>query len=106
MKSGQLQDLQRQLEMLKKASLKPFRISRMGTSSKKGLLDSGATHPLREKKKYEQIQCLPKVRVTLAGDKEADMRLTPTGVIIGGPGTEPIVPMGLLTSLLGCQVSS
>ena len=104
-KSGQLQDLQRQLEMLKKASLKPFRISRMGTSSKKGLLDSGATHPLREKKKYEQIQCLPKVRVTLAGDKEADMRLTPTGVIIGGPGTEPIVPMGLLTSLLGCQVS-
>ena len=99
LRPSQVHDLQRQLDMLKKTSLKPFQISRMGGGSKKGLLDSGATHPLfRERKKNEQVDCLPKVRVSLAGEKEADMRLTPTGVIIGEA-------MALLTSLFGCQVS-
>ena len=32
------------------------------------------------------------------------MALSPTGVIIGGESTEPIIPMGLLTKTLGCQV--
>ena len=45
------------------------------------------------------------MKVTLAGDKEMDMKLTETGVILGAPGTEPVVPMGLLTSTLGCDVS-
>ena len=39
--------------------------------------------------------------MTLAGDKEIYMALTPTGVIVGEEGTEPIVPMGLLTAVLG-----
>lgn len=33
------------------------------------------------------------------------MPLTPTGVIVGEPGTEPIVPIGLLTTVLACEVS-
>ena len=72
--------------------------------SAKGLLDSGATHPLRAVRKNEKVSHLPTVNVTLAGDKEAPMKLTETGVILGGADTEPIVPMGLLTSLLGCEV--
>lgn len=33
------------------------------------------------------------------------MALAPTGVIVGDEGTEPIVTMGLLTTVLGCEVS-
>ena len=100
-----IQGLQRQLDELRKASLKPFRISKLCQTSSKGLLDSGATHPLRGRRKGERFQHLPKVKVTLAGDKEIFMSLTPTGVIVGDEGTEPIVPMGLLTTVLGCEVS-
>ena len=87
--------LQKQLEGLK-ASLKPFRLSKICDVSAKGLLDSGATHPLRARRPGEVVDHLPSVKVTLAGDKENDMKLTETGVILGAPGTEPIVPMGLL----------
>ena len=50
--------LQRQLDQLKKASLKPFRISRLCPMVNKGLLDSGATHPLRARRKGERLQHL------------------------------------------------
>ena len=96
--------LQKQLDQLKKASLRPFRISKLCPMVNKGLLDSGATHPLRARRKGERLQHLPTVKVTLAGDKEIYMALTPTGVIVGEEGTEPIVPMGLLTAVLGCEV--
>ena len=33
------------------------------------------------------------------------MALTPTGVIVGEIGAEPIVPMGLLTTVVGCNIS-
>ena len=104
-KSSPLDDLQKQLDVLKKASLRPFRLSKIGTSTTRGLIDSGATHPLREKKKGERIEHLPKVSVTLAGDREALMSLTPTGTILGEPGTEPIVPMGKLTTVLNCSLA-
>ena len=42
-----MDQLQRQLDELKKASLRPFRISRIGCTKMNGLIDSGATHPLR-----------------------------------------------------------
>ena len=99
-----LAGLQRQLDELRGASLRPFRISKVGCSSGKGLLDSGATHPLRAKRPGENIQQLPRVNVTLADDREVSMALSPTGVIIGGESTEPIIPMGLLTKTLNCQV--
>ena len=43
-------NLQRQLDQLKKTSpsAKALRLSRMGVSSTLGLLDSGATHPLKK----------------------------------------------------------
>ena len=97
-------DLQRQLDTLK-ASMKPFRLSKLCEVNSLGLLDSGATHPLRARRKNEPVDHLQSVRVTLAGDKEMDMKLTETGVILGSPGTEPIVSMGLLTSMLKCDVT-
>eukprot|EP00435_Cladocopium_sp_Y103_P033016 s3094_g8.t1 len=100
-----IQGLQRQLDELRKATMRPFRISKLSPSASKGLLDSGATHPLRAKRQGERLEHLPKVKVTLAGDKEIYMALTPTGVIVGGEGTEPIVPMGLLTTVLGCEIT-
>lgn len=101
---NRIDGLQRQLDELKRAAMKPFRISRLCPEVDCGLLDSGATHPLRARRKGEQTSHLPSVRVTLAGDKEVMMKLTPTGVIVGEPGTEPIVPMGLVTTILGCKV--
>ena len=87
-----MMQLQRQLDELKKASLRPFRLSRMGCSRINGLLDSGATHPLRARRKGERVSHLPKVQVNLAGDQQVTMHLSPTGVIIGEQNSEPIVP--------------
>ena len=100
-----LQGLQKQLDELKKASLKPFRISKICHAGHGGLLDSGATHPLRPRRKGERVSHFPKVNVTLAGDQQVTMALSPTGVIIGDESAEPIVPMGILTSSLGCSIT-
>ena len=100
-----MSQLQKQLDEMKKITLRPFRLSRVGCSSLSGLLDSGATHPLRPAKKNEKLDHYPKVQVTLAGDQQVTMSLAPTGVIIGGPGAEPIVPMGLLTKVLNCKIT-
>eukprot|EP00435_Cladocopium_sp_Y103_P038530 s827_g10.t1 len=98
--------LQRQLDDLKKFGLKVFRLTRMERkSSGWGLLDSGATHPLRPPTKYEDLQRMPEVDVTLAGGQEVKMRLSQGGSIVGEPGTEAIVPLGLLTSLLHCRLT-
>ena len=102
---SRLADLQKELEELRKIQLKPFRISKLAQSPTHGLLDSGATHPLRGRRKGEKISHFPQVQVTLAGDKQVPMKLSPTGVIIGEPGTEPIVPMGMITELLGCKIN-
>lgn len=51
---SQMAQLQKQLDKIKKATLKPFRLSKLGHSNAKGLLDSGATHPLRARRKSEK----------------------------------------------------
>ena len=90
----QLVGLQKQLDEIKKASLRTFRISKLTQSQTKGLLDSGATHPLRPRRKGERTSHFSKVTVNLAGDRQVVMHLAPSGVIIGAEGTEPIIPMG------------
>eukprot|EP00435_Cladocopium_sp_Y103_P007943 s2934_g2.t1 len=100
-----MSQLQRQLDELKKAALRPFRLSKISCSASHGLLDRGATHPLRPKRKGERVHHLPRVGVTLAGDQQVSMSLAPTGVIIGDEHAEPIVPMGLLTTSLNCTVA-
>ena len=103
--SSKIQGLQKQLDELKKAALRPFRISKICSVGHGGLLDSGATHPLRPRRKGERISHFPKVNVTLAGDKQVTMCLSPTGIIIGDEDAEPIVPMGVLATSLGCSIT-
>ena len=103
-KGHKLDVLQKQLDELRKMNLKVFRLSKLRTAPGRGLLDSGATHPLRPRRKKEDVSAYPKVQVALAGGNEMEMSLAPTGVIVGDFGVEPIVPMGMVTSALGCQL--
>ena len=94
--------LQRQLDELRQKTL---RISRMATSEKRGLLDSGATHALRPIKVGEKGDDLMNVRVTLADGGLVDLKMNRMGtMVIERPDVEPIVPMGALIKDLGCRV--
>ena len=69
---NKIQGLQRQLDELRKASLRPFRISKLCQTTNKGLLDSGATHPLRAKRKGERdFSTCPRSR-SLYGWRQGD----------------------------------
>ena len=97
--------LRRQLDEMKKISLRPFRLSKIGHYHVNGLLDSGARHPLRPRRKGEKVDHYPKVQVTLAGDQQVTMSLPPTGVIIGDESGEPIMPMDILATSLNCTIT-
>ena len=67
-----------------------------------GLLDSGASHPLRSLRPGEP---LPTRRVTVAlalGKKE--MMLTDGGVLVTSERVDPLVPIGKASQLVGLQV--
>ena len=69
------------------------------------LLDSGATHPLRKLHPTEDVSRLKQVEVTLADGMKKLLYMTPTGVMVTAvENVEPIVPMGLLTTLLNCSI--
>ena len=100
-----ISSLQKQLDGLKKVGLRVFRLSRLQkTDDGWGLLDSGATHPLRPPHPHEDLSLLPDVSVILAGGQEVAMKIGKGGSIIGKADTEPIVPMGLLASALKCKL--
>ncbi len=50
-REGKLDKLQKQLDELK--NLKVFRLTKIEVGAEEGLLDSGATHPSRSRKKGE-----------------------------------------------------
>ena len=56
-----------------------------------GVLDSGATHPVRPQEPEDGE--LKKVKVELAGDLEATMWMTSNDIVIGAPGSHMIVPL-------------
>ena len=94
--------LQKQLDELRQKTL---RISRMATSEKRGLLDSGATHALRPMRTGEDGKDLVNVRVTLADGGLVDLKMNPMGtMVINRQDVEPIVPMGAMIRELGCRV--
>ena len=68
-----------------------------------GLLDSGATHPLRPRTSEDQAAGLGPVNVTLAGENKVQMDQTRAGTILGGKDTQPIVPLGTLVKALGYE---
>eukprot|EP00438_Fugacium_kawagutii_P024973 Skav217964 [mRNA] locus=scaffold3450:124613:131011:+ [translate_table: standard] len=96
--------LQRQLDELKRASIKVLRVSKLCEQRGRGLIDSGATHPLRMKYPKEKTEHYADVQVVLAGGKEVTMKLSPQGVLVADQNVEPIIPMGVLTQRLACDI--
>lgn len=72
-REGKLEKLQKQLDDLRQ--LKVFRLSRMEINETEGLLDSGATHSLRPKKKGEDVMKLKEIQVTLACGKKVPLKM-------------------------------
>ena len=91
--------LQEQLDELKSKALKTLRLTRITKGGVAGLLDSGATHPMRAARKDESVHNYKKVEVTLASGKIEEMKISPKGVMVldgkEAQNVEPIVPMGM-----------
>ena len=68
-----------------------------------GLLDSGATHPLRPKTTRDAEEHMGKVNVTLAGENRVEMQQSRAGTILGSEGSQPIVPLGTVVKQLGYE---
>ena len=85
-----------------------LRLTRMTSCGTAGLIDSGATHPMRGYEQDEDLQNYLKVEVTLASGETASLRMTPGGVMVaenlGVDEVEPIVPLGMMVDKLGCKV--
>ena len=100
--------LQEQLDELKSKALKTLRLTRITRGGMAGLLDSGATHPMRPARKDEPAHSYKKVEVTLASGKIEEMKISPKGVMVvecdDAQNVEPIVPMGMLVTKLRCQL--
>ena len=101
--------LQQQLDELKFKSLKTLRLTRITKGGgATGLLDSGATHPMRGYLPGEKVTTYPVIMATLASGKTEPMRISPAGVMVletvKVDHVEPIVPMGVMMRCLGCRV--
>ena len=67
----------------------------MATGDQAGLIDSGATHPLRPQKNGEVTAGFPVVGVSLADGRRIQLKMSPGRAMISrDPMVEPIVPMG------------
>ena len=62
--------------------------------SRMGLLDSGATHPLRARTVKDNIGPMDNVNVTLAGENRVQMEENKAGTILSDQNIQPIVPLG------------
>ena len=69
----------------------------------RGLLDGGATHPLRQAEPGEWEGATP-VEVRLAVGQSPGVRMTSQETLITQQPVQPIVPLGRLTKLLKCKV--
>ncbi|CAK9077059.1 unnamed protein product [Durusdinium trenchii] len=101
-RSEVVERLQQQLNALKQ---KTFKLRRLKKGERQGLLDSGATHPLRPVKKGEDVESYKRVQVALADGQVTNLPISPGGAMVSvDADIEPIIPMGLLTEKLGCSV--
>ena len=101
-RSDVMERLQQQLNSMK---MKVLRIGKVMRSGDQGLIDSGATHPLRPARSGENITAYKQLQVTLADGGVTRLPMSPGGAMVSPKkDTEPIVPMGQLTELLGCEV--
>ena len=78
-------------------------IKNVKTQEPDGLLDSGASHPMRQASHQEYANSAP-VRVTLAGEDEKILRQNSKGTILvqeENSRVQPIVPLGAIIEDLG-----
>ena len=95
--------LQQQLNTLRK--MKKFQLRSLNNQSVMGLIDSGATNPLRPPRTGESLEKYEEVEVAMADGSSARLRMTPEGTMISPDArVEPMIPMGLLTTLLGRRI--
>ena len=106
-----LADTKEMLSVLTSApTLKPMRVA-MEASLQKAqalLLDSGATHLLRQARDRTELDNANPVVVTLAGDEGKVLHQSNAGTILTEPTGEPpqpIIPLGQLTEVLGCKLT-
>ena len=91
---------------MKSAKISIFKLSQIKESTNQGLIDSGATHPLRPIRADENPNDFKEVPVTLANGETTWLRMTPTGTMLTtNIGAEPIIPMAALIWKLGCDIS-
>ena len=104
-KVDRLEAMQVQLDEMRK--LKVLRLSRIAKQEMKyGLLDSGATHPMRGRKEGEDLKKLEEVQVSLANGAQVAMRMTQKGVmVLDESDVEPIAPMSHIIERLGYTMS-
>ena len=96
--------LQQQLNALRQKTLR-VSLSRMSGGGLKGLIDSGATHPLRPLRSGDDQALCQKVDVTLADGRKTQLLMNKSGTMLSPSGNiEPIIPMGLLQSTLECKM--
>jgi len=96
--------LQQQLNALRQKTLR-VSLSRMSGGGVKGLIDSGATHPLRPLRHGDDQALCRKVDVTLADGRKTQLLMNKNGTMLSPSSEiEPIIPMGLLQSALDCKM--
>ena len=103
-RTDMMEKLQQQINALRQKTLK-VSLSRMSSQGLRGLIDSGATHPLRPLRQDEDQSTLQKVDVTLADGKKTQLMMNNRGTMISpSSDIEPIIPMGQLQSVLKCKM--
>ena len=94
---------QKQLDELK--HLRVFRLTKIEVGLEEGLLDSGATHPLRSLRRGEDTRGYREIKVSLACGKQIPLRMSPGGAMVTqDEKAEPIVPLGRMVKVLRCKV--
>ena len=115
--SSTLEGLQRQLDELKlkalsikneAVELRRARRTPLDVRVEEGvptLIDSGATHILRQPRDGAEMASATRVSVTLANDEKRDLLQAESGAILSTSAeTQPILPMAELVSA-GCEIS-
>ena len=103
-----LKDLQKQLDGMRermRLNQITLKLSKVETGGGRGLVDSGATNPLRPLEEGEDISGYERREVELAAGETFPLSVTPAGTLVAPRGTQPIVPMGALVKVLGCRMS-
>jgi len=106
-KSGP-EDLEDILKSLKKANMKTIRVKSTSIKTdRRGLIDSGATNPVRELESEEELMTCQPVNVEVAFKEEVEsvLMINEWGTVIGPQGTETILPMNDMVQWLKCNVT-